>query len=44
MGELVDGEFGADILGNLEYAENEFRNAQEFLWIRTDQVLKTSSL
>jgi predicted transcriptional regulator len=40
MGELDGGEFGGDILGNIEYLEQEIRKAQKFIWIQTDQVLK----
>jgi predicted transcriptional regulator len=40
MGELNEGEFGVDILGNIEYLEQEIRKAQKFIWIQTDQVLK----
>jgi predicted transcriptional regulator len=40
MGELQEGEFGGDILGNLDYLEQELHKAKKFIWIQTDQILK----
>jgi predicted transcriptional regulator len=40
IGELNEGELGGDILGNIEYLEQEIRQAQKFIWIQTDHVLK----
>ena len=40
IGELAEGKFGANIFGNLEHAENEFRKAKEFIWVLTDRILK----
>lgn len=40
IGELNKGEFGGEILSNIEYLEQEIRKAQKFIWIQTDQVLK----
>ena len=40
MGELNEGEIGTNILGNIEYLEQEIQKAQKFIWIQTDQVLK----
>jgi predicted transcriptional regulator len=40
MGELNEGEIGTDILSNIDYLGQEIRNAQKFIWIQTNQVLK----
>jgi predicted transcriptional regulator len=40
LGELANGKFGEDVFSNIEYTENEFRNAKKFIWIQTDQILK----
>ena len=40
IGELSQGEFSSDILKNIEYAENNLREADKFIWIQTDQILK----
>lgn len=41
LGELSEGTFGEEIFGNLEYAEHEFREAEEFVWVMSDQILKS---
>jgi predicted transcriptional regulator len=41
MGELTNGEFGADIFRNIELTEKEFREAEEFIWVMSDQILKS---
>ena len=41
MGELAKGEFRGDILANFELTENEFRRADKFIWILSDQILKS---
>lgn len=40
LGELKEGELGTDILSNIEFVERQFREADEFIWIQTDQVLQ----
>ena len=40
IGELAGGAFGANIFGNLELAENGFQEANEFIWILSDQIFK----
>ncbi len=40
IGELENAEFGDNIYGNLESTENGFREAEEFIWVLTDQIVK----
>lgn len=40
MGELSEGEFSADILKNIEYAEKHLWEADKFIWIQTDQIFQ----
>jgi predicted transcriptional regulator len=40
VGELSNGRFGGDVFGNLEMMEREFQNAEEFIWVLSDQIIK----
>ena len=41
IGELSNGQYGGDIFGNIELAENEFRKANQFIYVLSDQILKS---
>lgn len=41
IGELEGGVFGHDIYGNLELMASELRKANEFIWILSDQIIKS---
>jgi len=41
IGELGGGKYGGEILGNIELIENEFKKADEFIWVISDQILKS---
>jgi predicted transcriptional regulator len=43
IGELAEGDFGAETFKNLEETEKMFREAREFIWILSDQVLTSSA-
>jgi predicted transcriptional regulator len=43
IGELAEGGLGADTFKNLEETEKMFREAREFIWILSDQVLSSSA-
>jgi len=43
IGELAEGGFGAETFRNLEESEKMFREAREFIWILSDQVLTSSA-
>lgn len=43
IGELTEGGFGPETFKNLEETEKMFREAQEFIWILSDQVLTSTA-
>src|SRR3990170_662939 len=43
IGELAEGGFGAETFKNLEETEKMFREAREYVWILSDQVLKSAA-
>jgi predicted transcriptional regulator len=43
IGELAEGDFGAETFKNLEETEKMFREARKFIWILSDQVLTSSA-
>ena len=43
IGELAEGGFGAETFRNLEESEKMFREAREFIWILSDQVLTSAA-
>jgi predicted transcriptional regulator len=43
IGELMEGDFGAETFKNLEETEKMFREARKFIWILSDQVLTSTA-
>lgn len=43
IGELAEGGLGTDTFKNLEETEKMFREAREFIWILSDQILTSSA-
>lgn len=43
IGELAEGGFGVDTLRNIDETEKMFGEAQEFIWILSDQVLMSAA-
>ena len=43
IGELAEGGFGAETFRNLEETEKMFREAREYIWILSDQVLTSAA-
>jgi len=43
IGELMEGGLGADTLKNIHETEKMFREAQEYIWILSDQILMSAA-